>query len=114
MNYPNSTDKWALYTVYGFDFRSELLDMAKTISKLNLWGWMRDINPPKEKGYMFWGDDNILAISNGLEKNGHSGATFACCLRNMQFIAKNGYNAWATQFGQQKMASDEADEDEPG
>ena len=43
---------------------------------------------------MFWGHENVNKISDGLEKNDHSGATFGYCMRQMQFIAKNGFNAW--------------------
>ena len=93
-NYPQNTNEWRLVKVYGTDFRSNLLDMAQTTTRLALWNWFKNEPPPKNKGYCFWGHENVNKISNGLENNDHSGATFGYCMRQMQFIAKNGFEAW--------------------
>lgn len=39
-----------------------------------------------ETGFMFCSDPRIIAISNAVDADGHSGASFACCLRNCQYI----------------------------
>ena len=51
MNYPNDTNEWRLIKVYGVDFRPDLLDMAQTITRLNLWDWMK-IDPPETQVYV--------------------------------------------------------------
>ena len=93
-NYPQNTNEWRLVKVYGMDFRSNLLDMAQTTTRLNLWNWFKNESPPDNDGYMFWGHENVNKISDGLEKNDHSGATFGYCMRQMQFIAKNGFEEY--------------------
>tara|TARA_X000000368_G_C22978814_1_gene688924 strand:+ start:506 stop:811 length:306 start_codon:yes stop_codon:yes gene_type:complete len=94
MNYPTDPNAWRLIKVYGTDFRPELLDMAQTITRLKLWNWLQTENPPGDSGYMFWGHPNVDKISKGLEDNQHSGATFGYCMRQMQRIAKEGFQGW--------------------
>jgi hypothetical protein len=89
-----SFNQWKETRVYGRDFRPSLKQMADTIDRLELWDWLKNESPPKDTGYMFWGHENIDAISNGLENNQHSGATFAFALRCMQSIAKVGFENW--------------------
>ena len=94
MNYPDNINDWRYIDVYGKDFRPCLLDMAQTTTRLGLWDWFKNKNPPEGEGYMFWGDANVENISNGLADNSHSGATFGYCMRQMQAIAKLGFNKW--------------------
>ena len=75
----------------------EIDDMIKTTNRLELWEWIRDENPPEGKGYMFWNHKNVNDISNGLENNNHSGASFAMCMRQIQYIAKNNWETWNEQ-----------------
>ena len=77
--------------VYGTDFRPCVKDMADTVTRLELWDWFRT-DPPN--GYMFCSHPNVDKISNGLENNVHSGATFAYCMRLMQAIAMQGFDEW--------------------
>ena len=65
-SFPRDYNLWPRVEVYGADFRSCLLDMATTITK----------------------------ISNGLQDNSHSGVTFSYCMRCMEYIAKNGFTAF--------------------
>ena len=85
---------WKTITVYGSDFTPELKMMADTITKLELWEWLRNYSPDKGKGFMWSSDKNIKKISNALPQNNHSGATFAYAMRQMEFIAKNGFDEW--------------------
>lgn len=41
-----------------------------------------------ESGFMFTQDPRITEIDNALDSDGHSGASFACCLRGCQQILK--------------------------
>ena len=86
-------DNFPKVTVYEADFRSCLKDMADTITRLELWDWFHN-SPPMSTGYMYWDHENKNKISNGLKNNQHSGATFAYCMRQMQAIAKKGFNTW--------------------
>ena len=87
-------DQWKVVIVYGFDFRRNLKDMADTIDRLQLWEWFKNESPPQGKGYMYWGHENVQKISDNLENNDHSGATFGFAMRCMQAIAKLGFDNW--------------------
>tara|TARA_B100000795_G_scaffold173852_1_gene131188 strand:- start:582 stop:962 length:381 start_codon:yes stop_codon:yes gene_type:complete len=93
-HYSNDIKNWCTVRVYGLDFRPHLLDMARTTTRLNLWEWFKNEDPPEGNGYMFWGHPNVGKISDGLDNNDHSGATFGYCMRQIQFIAKNGFESW--------------------
>ena len=92
--FPNNKDDWRYVEVYGKDFRDELIMMAKTVDKLNLWNWFKTESPPTDKGYAWWENANVNLISDSLPQNNHSGTTFAFAMRQMQFIAKNGFDRW--------------------
>lgn len=86
--------KWKKVTVYNSDFTPHLKAMADVIEKLELWDWLKNNKPPEDSGYMFWNHEIITKISNNIENNPHSGATFAFALRTMQSIAQNGFDNW--------------------
>jgi hypothetical protein len=93
-DYPPNTKEWRLVEVYGIDFRSNLLDMAQTITRLGLWNWFKDECSSGGEGYMFWSHPNIQKISAHLENNDHSGATFQFCVSQMYCIAIKGFASW--------------------
>tara|TARA_Y100000591_G_scaffold225479_1_gene196607 strand:+ start:11253 stop:11552 length:300 start_codon:yes stop_codon:yes gene_type:complete len=86
--------QWKEVNVYGSDFRPLLKEMADTVDRLELWDWFKNEDPPEDRGYMYWGHENIDKISKGLPSNPHSGATFGYAMRCMQAIAKQGFNHW--------------------
>ena len=97
MNTPPTTldaSDYKYIEVYGTDFRSCVKDMCDTTTRLGLWDWFRTESPPENSGYMYWGHPNVNKISNGLQNNEHSGATFGYCMRLMQAIAKQGFAEW--------------------
>ena len=47
---------WKTIMIYGSDFTPELKIMADTITKLELWEWLRNYSPDKGKGFM-WSSD---------------------------------------------------------
>ena len=86
--YPRNIDHWKHFTVYGTDFRNCMNNMFNVIIKLKLENWLTNFNPGDE-GFCFSINDNINKISEEVNNDGHSGATFACCLRIMEDIFKN-------------------------
>ena len=78
-------------------FSNDLRLMAATVTQLELWDWFKNENPPGDSGYMYWGHPNVTKISDGLADNQHSGATFGYCMRQMQAIAKKGFDEWNQQ-----------------
>jgi hypothetical protein len=62
------------------------------------WEFLRTYTPPEDQGFMFslpTGKRKEIdeAISNRYP--GHSGASYGCTMRTIEFIAKNGWNAYA-------------------
>ena len=62
-----------------------------------MWTYLRN-NPPSEKtGYMFSDNDMFTAIMNNMQV-GHSGASYAWTMRNLQYIASHGLDSYITEF----------------
>ena len=85
-------------------FSKNLRLMAASVTRLELWDWFRIESPPENQGYSWWDHPNINKISDNLQDdqgnldNPHSGASFACSMRNMQAIAKEGFLKWKIQY----------------
>lgn len=82
-----------------FDFlssvseRNIMSNAFNKITELDLWSFF-DIDPPQDLGYIFWENDDLKKIASALDSDGHSGASFAHVMRHMQFIRKEGWNAY--------------------
>ena len=103
MNYSNNYNEWRIIVVGETDIRPILLGFADSISKNNLWDWIKLYNVPK--GYTFCSckNKNLLKIKNYLKKNkkilkinsiNHN--IFNYCMRQMKLIAQNGFDNWNT------------------
>lgn len=91
VKYPSDINDWPKIRVYGNDFRQTLLNMANSINRSELWDWLKNYSPNSNEGFMFSNEPNINTISNLVESDGHSGATFAYAMRCMECIAKNEF-----------------------
>ena len=69
-------------------------DMCRVIWELGLWEFVREFNDIH--GFIYSRDPRVDQIGRHplVDTHGHSGASFAFCLRNVQYIAKNGVNAF--------------------
>lgn len=74
-----------------------LEDGYKTITDLDLWGWLATHTPDKETGFMFSDHENVSKISNSM-KVGHSGASFGLTMRHMEVIAKGGWEDYVDRL----------------
>lgn len=93
---PDDPDKWP--SCY---LQRELIELKKTIDVLELWTWLQVENPPEGDGFMFWDHENMDLISDKLGElygNEHSGFTWGQSMRNIQFIAKNGFDNWKKEI----------------
>jgi hypothetical protein len=85
----------------GFEFASDwsrpyFKSAHQAISRCELWNWLQTYEPEKDRGFMFARNVPELYRLNNVMMNdpvngGHSGASYACTMRNMEFIAKHGY-----------------------
>ena len=87
--YPSRKEDWYPVEVYGKDFSGSLHNMFQFIIINKLQKWFQDFEPDSDKGYMWSSSPVIEKISDGVQHDQHSGATFSYCLRVMQDIFKN-------------------------
>jgi hypothetical protein len=72
------------------------------ISQLELWPYMRNFTG---ESFMFSQEKNVSMIYNKIEElgyHGHSGASFGCIMRAMQYIAINGLDSFREAYVQNK------------
>lgn len=77
-----------------------LKNMYEAIDELKLWVWLRTFAPEKKDGFMWSPAPEISQIGNHpkVDLDGHTGASFAWCMRHMEVIAKKGWNHYYTEF----------------
>jgi len=70
-------------------------NMHNAISKTELWNWMRGYTPPEYNGFMFAKTPELIKIERSMAEEKiyecHSSSSYSCMMRDMEFIAKNGY-----------------------
>ena len=76
-------------------------DMAKAVLDLDLWDTVCAF---EGKSFMFHGPAALNKLDSHplVVKHGHSGASFGICMRNVQFIGKNGVDAFNTLYDSQQ------------
>lgn len=65
------------------------------------WEFLRTYEPPQDKGFMFTlPTGKMLDINAAIENRypGHSGASYGCTMRALQYIAKVGWDAYAKEM----------------
>ena len=74
-------------------------DMCLAVQQLGIWDFVREFED-EQSGFMFSDDPRVTQIGNHplVDRHGHSGASFGMCCRSVQFIAKNGLDAWCARF----------------
>jgi len=95
-----SVDDFPEIKMFYEDFRPEVFTMYQVITNLGYWNKLKDFEPGK-RGFMFCKDpDWIKQIRSdpSVEKCGHSGATMGMTFRIMEFIAKNGWKKFVTNY----------------
>ncbi len=82
---------------FASDFSRPYFQSAhKAITRCELWNWLQKYEPEEDKGFMFTRDvPELDRLNKEMQKDpvngGHSGSSYAITMRNMEFIAKNGY-----------------------
>jgi hypothetical protein len=85
---PRGPDDWVRMDIgYGIDSRYEVHDMYTTVQRLGLEDWIKNYNGEEYQRY----SDEINKISDGLEDNNHSGASFSGCLWRTKEVYQNGW-----------------------
>ena len=83
--------------------REMMINGFQAISRLELWEYMT--HDPGNGGFMFCQDREIGLIMNMMDKCeyqvGHSGASFGCIMRELQYIAIFGQQAYKQRILEQ-------------
>ena len=84
-----------------FDFikdtsmREFLKSAHRAISLCELWDWMRIYIPPPNTGFMYSKSPELDRLKQQMRKDdinqNHSGSSYGFIMREMEHIAKNGY-----------------------
>ena len=83
---PSSYEDWVFMDIgYGFDSRREVHDMYMTVQRLGLIDWIKTYDSSKRYS------KEVNMISEGLENNNHSGASFSGCLWKTKEVYVNNY-----------------------
>ena len=92
----------------GFEFvdkwdRTYYKSAHRAISNCELWNWLKTFEPEEGRGFMF--AQNVTELDRLSEEmykdpvnEGHSSASYGCTMRDMEFIAKHGYQAFKMSY----------------
>lgn len=74
-----------------------LADAYEAITKAEMWDYLRLPSTPGKDGFMFSPAIELAAINAEMTYDGHSGASYAWTMRQMEAIAKGGWEAYANR-----------------
>ena len=84
-----------------YDFDHNVLDGIDAVIKTTnqrescMWTYLRNNPPSDSTGYMFSDNPVFSSIMNNMQV-GHSGCSYAWTMRNLQYIASHGMDAYIT------------------
>jgi len=81
-----------------------LADAYEAITKADMWEYMRLPSTPGPEGFMLSPAIELAAINAEMQFGGHSGASYAWTMRQMEAIAKGGWHAWVNRIRTLKAA----------
>lgn len=74
-----------------------LQDADNAITQCDLWDWMKSYTPEVGKGFSFSEHPNLTKINEKMKYTGHSGSSYAWTMRNMEAVAKDGWDVYYRQ-----------------
>lgn len=79
--------------------RNLLMNAHWAITCCELWEWLETF---EDESFTFSRSPHITTISKKMEEQPagklHSGYSFGCTMRNMEYIAKHGYDAYENEY----------------
>ena len=96
------------YGIGDFDFvgdesiREFLKSAHRAISLCELWDWMRIYTPPPNTGFKWSTTPELDRLNQQMWKDPvncyHSGSSYGFIMREMEYIAKNGYENYKNTY----------------
>ena len=86
-----------------------LTNIYRAVERERLWDFLKA--GPSGGAFMFSeeGNERLSGVSKAVEDDGHSGASFACSLREIQFIARHGWDAYVKLYEVKNKKTDDLD-----
>lgn len=79
--------------------RPMLADAYQAVTAAGLWDFFKLEAPPEDKGYMFWDSPELKRVEQHMKLlDQHSGASYGWTMRNMQAIARDGWDSYQRRF----------------
>ena len=80
--------------------RDIIIKTYQAVSNTNNWENLKNYEVNPNNGFMFSNEQFLYDISIESDQlgAGHSGASFAYCMRNMHYIAKYGFENYVAKF----------------
>lgn len=72
--------------------------MYRAVEREKLWDFVKA--GPSGNSFMFSDEasERLSGVTRAVEADGHSGASFACTLREIQYIARHGWDAYVKMW----------------
>ncbi len=88
------------FTDLGFTTHEAMMlnDAYDAITKAEMWEYMRLPSTPGKDGFMFCTDIELAHINAAMTYQGHSGASYAWTMRQMEAIAKGGWQEFGNRI----------------
>ncbi len=86
-----------------------LQDADNAITECGLWDWLKEYEPEDGKGFLLSRHPNLERIDSAMKYGGHSGSSHAWVMRQMEYIAKNGWDSFCAlrNFHRQNEMADQ-------
>ena len=82
-----------------------LEDADNAITECGLWGWLAEYTPEDEKGFSWSKHPNLDRINKAMKYQGHSGSSCAWTMRQMEYIAKHGFDMFQFKVRQENLSN---------
>lgn len=94
------------FLALGYDAHESkmLADAFQAVTKADMWEYLRLPTTPGKDGFMFSAAIELAVINAEMKYQGHSGASYAWVMRQMEAIAKGGWTAYANRIRTVKAA----------
>lgn len=72
----------------------------QAVTNVNGWEFLVDFKPDPERGFMFTSNSTLNKIADEADRLGvgHSGASFAICMRALQYVARWGEQGYKDMY----------------
>lgn len=86
------------FEIYEDSEAKMLQDADNAITECNLWEWLKEFTPKENEGFMFSNHENLNLIHSKMKLiDYHSGSSYGWTMRQMEYVAKNGWDKYYTK-----------------